>query len=81
MNFLNLKLKDQARCSDMNPFSKQYFIMFAFILFTLNEVLIEKWTAILVLQNDTTCRTVLLTKIRLFHTHSFLLVNSVSNRK
>ena len=83
MNFLNLKLKDQPDVPTwIHSLNSEYFIMFAFILFTL------KWSFNWEVDRDFgfakrhNMSEILLTKIRLLkYTHSFLLVNSVSNRK
>ena len=78
MNFLNLKLKDQPDVQTwIHSVNSEYFV-FAFILFTLkwsfnwevDDFGFAKWHNM---------SEVLLTKFRLFHMHSFLLVNSVSN--
>ena len=82
MNFLNLKLKDQPDVQTwIHSLNSEYLIVFAFILFTLKQSLIEKWTDF-GFAKWRNMSEVLLTKLNcLFHMHSFLLVNSVTNHK
>ena len=77
-----LEAERSTRRSDLNPFSKQwvfYHLCFLFCLYW-NEVLIEKWTDFGNAKRHNLSE-VLLTKFCLFHMHSFLLVNSVTNHE
>ena len=78
-----LEAERSTRCSDLNPFSKQWVLFLScLLLFCLhcNEVLIEKWTDFGFAKRHKVSE-VLLMKFCLFHMHSLPLVNSVTNRK